>query len=576
LYHTPVEVSSTRMYTNSVRGGPEKGQCQGILNFGKRKESGKLFTSSSKSFQNLRKFIMPKIQQVMLDVLDKKHHDDWFSILEHLVQLTVQQQSQTSHSASKSSEASIARKKLHVDEFTDLLIVKKSAELYLHASSLQERDKLCQLFIGSLTLPETNSLLDTTASRLTHESREGEEDSLRVVAGNDSRITATSNVVSDSAEARCTPHINTNIASHLASVLESSVTTSRSRSSVENFSISKARWNKVKKSLQGVGTISLASSHSGEGTVVSSTLREVPSNQKVSTTLEIADFPVRSVTSSSESTFLSSSNRGTPIDLRGNKRGRLGLTTEAFANTALIRQISKAYTSAPYKEIKEILLSLCVGTFTRKEVNTYVVKPISPGHRRTFDRVSKMWWREIRRLAEQDASTEPLYANRITQIRPMKRPRTCESTGDDESHNERSMTAFDANSPPDLQTVRNVFLQGGLSLLSNSYTSRDADRRPQQYATTLSQRTRIESSYDMIDSDAIDGMLIMQHQSHGNASGGVSNNQIKYCGNSGLTSVAADDDDDDDDDSDDDDDEEDDCGSLGAYCEEDEANFDFE
>ena len=95
----------------------------------------------------------------MLDVLDNKHHDDWFSVLEHVVHLTAQQQSQCSHSASRTSEASIARKKLPVDEFTDLLIVKKSAELYLHASSSQERDKLCQLFIGSLSLPETNKLL---------------------------------------------------------------------------------------------------------------------------------------------------------------------------------------------------------------------------------------------------------------------------------------------------------------------------------------------------------------------------------------------------------------------------------
>lgn len=92
----------------------------------------------------------------MLEVLDQKHHDDWFSVLEHLVQMT----SQTSiHSGSKPSEAYIARKKLPVNEFTDLLIVKKSAELYLRASSLQERDKLCQLFIGSLTLPEANELL---------------------------------------------------------------------------------------------------------------------------------------------------------------------------------------------------------------------------------------------------------------------------------------------------------------------------------------------------------------------------------------------------------------------------------
>lgn len=98
--------------------------------------------------------------KVMVDVLDIKHHEDWFTVLEHMVQLTAQQQSHSSvHSASKSSEAAIARKKLRVDEFTDLLIVKKSAEFYVRATSSQERDKFCQLFIGSLTLPETNKLL---------------------------------------------------------------------------------------------------------------------------------------------------------------------------------------------------------------------------------------------------------------------------------------------------------------------------------------------------------------------------------------------------------------------------------
>lgn len=96
----------------------------------------------------------------MFGVLDKKHHSEWLSVLEHLVQLTKQQQS-NNHATASSLNGSLARKHLSVEEFTDLLIVKKTAELYIKAdfSSSEERLQMCTLFYGSLSHQETNKLL---------------------------------------------------------------------------------------------------------------------------------------------------------------------------------------------------------------------------------------------------------------------------------------------------------------------------------------------------------------------------------------------------------------------------------
>ena len=144
--------------------------------FGQRKNRGELFTCSAKSFQNLRKIVMPKIQevlslfmslvlgrfveclyccQVMFEVLDPKHQGEWLPVLDHVVQLMKQQH----HSKESSADMTSARKRLPLEEFTDLLVVKKTAELFLLTSSPDIQDMLTHLLIGSLSLQETNELL---------------------------------------------------------------------------------------------------------------------------------------------------------------------------------------------------------------------------------------------------------------------------------------------------------------------------------------------------------------------------------------------------------------------------------
>ena len=93
--------------------------------------------------------------------MDEKHHGEWLSVLDYLMQLTKQQNSHNvQNQVCSSQRSSSARKNLQLDEFTDLLIVKRSAEWYVHASTTEvERKKLLHLFIGSLSLQETNSLL---------------------------------------------------------------------------------------------------------------------------------------------------------------------------------------------------------------------------------------------------------------------------------------------------------------------------------------------------------------------------------------------------------------------------------
>lgn len=93
----------------------------------------------------------------MFDVLDKKHRGEWVAVLDHLLQLMKQEYSNQSYSL----ETFVARRGQSVEEFTDLLIVKKAAELFLCTPSSQknDRDAISYLFMDSLSLAETNALL---------------------------------------------------------------------------------------------------------------------------------------------------------------------------------------------------------------------------------------------------------------------------------------------------------------------------------------------------------------------------------------------------------------------------------
>jgi hypothetical protein len=93
--------------------------------------------------------------KVMFGVLDRKHQEEWLTVLDHLVQMMKQQYRCSTFPLA----VTMARKRLPLAEFTDLLIVKKAAESFLLTSSAQIRDCLAHLFVDSLSHQETNILL---------------------------------------------------------------------------------------------------------------------------------------------------------------------------------------------------------------------------------------------------------------------------------------------------------------------------------------------------------------------------------------------------------------------------------
>lgn len=91
----------------------------------------------------------------MFEVLSKKHHEEWVAVLYHILQ----QQQQEYTGELSSHEVMVARKSLPIEDFSRLLIVKKAAELFLHAPTTFERDLLVHLFVGSMSFSQTNTLL---------------------------------------------------------------------------------------------------------------------------------------------------------------------------------------------------------------------------------------------------------------------------------------------------------------------------------------------------------------------------------------------------------------------------------
>lgn len=320
-----------------------------------------------------------------------------------------------------------------------------------------------------------------------------------------------------------------------------------------HISISKSNWNKMKQ----FSLDDLLAVKSTPLDILRKGTREISNEAGV----EIVDFPIRSISVSSSSTSsCAHSQSSEQCTTNINLQGRLGFSPEEFSKSSIVRQISKSYRSAPFKEVKEILLSLCVGSFTREEINRLVIQPSAPVRKRNFDQVSKAWWRHIRCLAEQDASSIPMYVASLLPIRPPKRSRG-NSDGTGLSHSQHTS---DDSIRPDLQLARRQFLQGGLSLLSNAYMH----QLPSEHPATARSSTGFADD-DMIDSDAIDGMLTMKYPQI-NTPGVEGNTHNPIIFNVGKEGNIIDDIDEDDGG------EGDDCDSLGEYIHEDEANFDFE
>lgn len=142
-------------------------------------------------------------------------------------------------------------------------------------------------------------------------------------------------------------------------------------------------------------------------------------NESTSTTgTSLTTLPVTATATASGCCGLRSDSSITQVHTSSaNAAGRLGLSAAVFARSAIVQQLIKAYhcvsPSEEEKRQKEYLLSLCVGSFTREQVNKFIVQPTdfdtdtdrrthSNGkkRKRPFEQVSKVWWREIRQVAE--------------------------------------------------------------------------------------------------------------------------------------------------------------------------------
>jgi hypothetical protein len=159
-----------------------------------------------------------------------------------------------------------------------------------------------------------------------------------------------------------------------------------------------------------------------------------------------------------------------------NEQGRLGLSPQDFAKAAIVQNLRRAFHCTPHRQQKEYLLRLCMGSFTREEVNTLIVKPpcsdfantdtasSSKGKRRggKYEHVSKVWWRNIRCLPEEELGS--LFSKRsLTQTHPSlasKRSRTASDNDTATNHRMSLHQAFPAMQDP-------LFLQeAGRGLLS--------------------------------------------------------------------------------------------------------------
>jgi hypothetical protein len=160
-----------------------------------------------------------------------------------------------------------------------------------------------------------------------------------------------------------------------------------------------------------------------------------------------------------------------------NTQGRLGLSPAVFIKSAMVQQLIRAYRCSPLKAQKEALLRLCVGSFTRQQVNTHIVVPVNPRQKRNYEHVSKVWWRQIRCLAEEERPCVPSYVQRLQSQCPRKILRT-EAASSFSSFSsasygqENNVSQFiSTNSHRDaLPSARAVFLKGGLSSLSATFT----------------------------------------------------------------------------------------------------------
>ena len=167
--------------------------------------------------------------------------------------------------------------------------------------------------------------------------------------------------------------------------------------------------------------------------------------------------------------------------------GRLGLSSTSFAQCAMVQQLIKAYrcispSDPNAKSLKEDLLALCVGSFSRQEVNSLIL-PSSfslTGRKRRYDQVSKVWWRDIRRLADEQelmcTTNIPTGTLLLDPSLPSPRKRHRRSVSSSHplySHN-KDYNQYEASS---LHSARNTFLGGGLSLLSAAYitVTKDGD-----------------------------------------------------------------------------------------------------
>ena len=231
------------------------------------------------------------------------------------------------------------------------------------------------------------------------------------------------------------------------------------------YIISKANWNKIKKGRLNM-LIRLNDNNIGNNT----TCKQKGLKRNLST---LSNLSSSSLTSSSVG---SSSTEDNEISGKSNMNlhGRLGLSAAAFAESAIVQRLIEAYRCAPNKDQKEDLLSLCVGTFTRQEVNDFIVKPHQSSPKRYFDQVTKVWWREIRQLAE-NRKCAPVSkpVRKLSQLHPQKRIRHHAFNPRYEPCPDIDCDLISAgNSRDALPLARRYFLKGGLSMISPYFSDK--------------------------------------------------------------------------------------------------------